>query len=66
MERSLPPAPWREVMKTVLAGLLGVRRRADHEAGSTRLKPWHVIAAGLVAAALFVLILVTVARMVAG
>jgi hypothetical protein len=66
MERSLPPAPWREVVKTVLAGLLGVRRRADHEAGSARLRPWHVIVAGLAAAVLFVLILVIVARMVAG
>ncbi len=24
MERSLPPAPWLDVVKTVLAGLLGV------------------------------------------
>jgi hypothetical protein len=66
MERSLSPAPWLEVVKTVLAGMLGVRRRADHEAGSVRLKPWHVIVAGIIAAALFVLTLITVVRVVLG
>ena len=66
MERSLRPAPWREVVKTVLAGMLGVRRRVDHEAGSGRLKPWHVIFAGVIAAVLFVLTLIAVVRVVLG
>lgn len=66
MEGCLPRAPWREVVKTVLAGLLGVRRRADHDTGSARVKPWHLIVAGLVAAALFVLSLITVVRVVLG
>jgi len=66
MERSLPPAPWFDVVKTVLAGLLGVRRRADHESGSARVKPWHLIVAGIIAAALFVLTLITVVRVVLG
>ncbi len=66
MEHRLAPAPWLEVAKTVLAGLLGVRRRADHESGSARLKPWHLIVAGLIAAVLFVLTLITVVRVVLG
>lgn len=66
MERSLTPAPWFDVVKTVLAGLLGVRRRADHESGSARIKPWQVIVAGVIAAALFVLTLIAVVRVVVG
>ncbi len=66
MERTLRQAPWLEVAKTVLAGLLGVRRRADHEKASVRIRPLHVIVAGVIAAALFVLTLVAVVRVVLG
>lgn len=59
-------ASWLEVAKTVLAGLLGVRRRADHDRASLRVRPHHVIIAGLLAAALFVLTLVAVVRAVLG
>ena len=53
-------------LKTVLAGMLGVRRRADHESQSASLNPRHVIIAAAVVAVLFVLTLVAIARFVVG
>jgi hypothetical protein len=41
-----------------------VRRRADHEQETTRIKPLHIIIAGIIAAALFILTLITIVRMV--
>ena len=55
-----------DVVKTVLAWFFGVRRRATHDAQSARIRPAHVIVVGLVAAALFVMTLVGVVRLVAG
>lgn len=52
-----------EVAKTVLFGLIGIRRKADHE--RVPLRPLQVIVAGIVLAALFVFTLVTVVRIVA-
>lgn len=43
-----------QVLKAVFWSFLGIRRRRDYEADSVELKPQQVIAAGLVAAALFV------------
>ena len=51
-------------IKTVFFGFLGVRRKTDHESAS--LNPVHVIIAGLVAAVLFILTLVTIVRFVVG
>jgi len=51
-------------VKTVLSGLIGVRRKADHE--SERVNPVHVIAAGVALAVLFVFALITIVRIVAG
>ena len=53
-----------ETLKTVLAGMLGVRRKSDHESAS--LNPVHVIIAGVVLAVLFVFTLVAIVRFVAG
>ena len=53
-----------EVAKTVLFGALGIRRRADHERETRALKPVYLIVAGLVFAALFILTLVLVVRIV--
>jgi hypothetical protein len=53
-----------ETLKAVLAGMLGVRRKTDHESAS--LNPVHVIIAGVVVAVLFVLTLVTIVRFVVG
>ncbi len=46
-----------DAFKAVFWSFLGVRRRADYEADTERLKPQHLIAAGIVAAAAFVLAL---------
>lgn len=55
-----------DTLKTVLAGLLGVRAKADHERESASLNPLQVIIAGVAAVALFVLMLVTIVRFVVG
>src|SRR6185437_5467817 len=46
-----------DAFKAVFWSFLGVRRRADYEADTQRLKPQHVIAAGIVVAAVLVLAL---------
>lgn len=53
-----------DVAKTVLFGALGIRRKADHERETQAVKPVYLIVAGLVFAALFVLTLITVVRIV--
>jgi hypothetical protein len=51
-------------VKTVLSGMIGIRRKADHE--QARLSAVQVVVAGVVLAALFVFTLVTIVRIVAG
>jgi hypothetical protein len=53
-----------DVAKTVLHGLIGVRRKADHE--SVRITPLQVIVAAVVLVALFILTLLTIVRIVVG
>lgn len=53
-----------QVIKAVLWSFLGIRRRSEHEADAVRLKPAHVIVAGLLLAALFVLALIMVVKVV--
>jgi hypothetical protein len=50
-------------MKAVLWSFFGVRRRSDHEA-DTQLNPLHLIAAAIIAAAVFIAVLVVVVHMV--
>jgi len=57
----------RTLFKTVLAvaaSFFGVRGSKEHEADMAQLKPLHVIAVGIAMAAMFVLSLVFVVRMV--
>jgi len=54
----------KRAFKAVFWGFLGVRRGAEYEADTKRLKPQHVIAAGLVSAAVFVLLLFGVVKLV--
>jgi len=57
----------RSLFKTVLAvaaSFFGVRGSKEHEADMVQLKPLHVIAVGIAMAAMFVLSLVFVVRMV--
>lgn len=51
-----------EVIKTVLSGAIGIRRKADAE--RTPLNPVHVVIAAVVFVILFILTLVTVVRIV--
>ena len=53
--------------RTVLAvvwSFLGIRRRADYAKDVEQLNPIHLIAAGIVGAALFVIVLVLLVRWV--
>jgi len=51
-------------MRAVLWSFFGVRRRSEYEKDAVRLNPVFVIIAGIGAAALFVLALLLVVRMV--
>ena len=53
-----------DVAKTVLHGLIGVRRKSDHE--SVRITPLQVIVAAIVLVALFIFTLLTIVRIVVG
>lgn len=53
-----------QAFKAVFWSFLGVRKRANYETDSETLKPQHVIAAGLVGALLFVLMLFAVVKIV--
>jgi hypothetical protein len=53
-----------DAFKAVFWSFLGVRRKADYAADVEKLKPHHVIIAGLVAAAAFVLILFGIVKLV--
>ena len=53
-----------DVVKTVLFGAMGIRRKADHERQTQPVKPVYLIVGGVVFAALFVLTLITIVRIV--
>ena len=54
----------KNAFKAVFWSFFGVRRRSEYEADTQRLKPQHVIAAGLVSAAVFVLVLFGIVQLV--
>jgi hypothetical protein len=56
------PAGALDVAKTVLYGLIGIRRKADHE--RVQIRPLQVIVAAIVLVALFIFTLLTVVRLV--
>ena len=47
---------------TVLSAFVGIRRKGDHDAAVSSLTPLQVIITGVVAAALFVITLLVVVR----
>jgi hypothetical protein len=53
-----------DVVKTVLFGAMGIRRRADHDRQTQPVNPVYLIVGGVVFAALFVLTLIAVVRIV--
>ena len=50
--------------KAVFWSFFGVRKRSDYEADTQRLKPQHVIAAGIVSALVVVVLLFAVVKLV--
>jgi preprotein translocase subunit Sec61beta len=57
-------ASFAEVAKAVLWSFFGVRKKKDYERDSVSISPVQVIVAGLIGAALFVLALVMVVKLV--
>jgi len=54
----------KEAFTAVFWGFFGVRKGSDYEADAKRLKPQHVIAAGLVSAVILVLVLFGIVKLV--
>lgn len=54
----------KDAFKAVFWSFFGVRRRSEYDADAQKLKPQHVIAAGLVSAVVFVLVLFGVVKLV--
>ena len=55
-----------QTMRAVAWSFLGIRRRADYAKDVAQLNPIHVVVAGIIGAALFVLALVLLVRWVVG
>ena len=53
-----------DAFKAVFWSFVGVRKQAEYEADAKRIKPQHVIAAGLVSALAFVLVLMGIVKWV--
>ncbi len=60
------PASVLQTFRAVAWSFFGVRRSADHAQDVQKLNPLHVVVAGVVSAALFVLALVLLVRWVIG
>jgi len=57
-------ATWAEVVPVVLASFFGVRKRGAMRKDAVRVRPHQVVVAGLAAAALFVLVLLLLVRVI--
>ena len=53
-----------DAFKAVFWSFFGVRKRSDYESDTQRLKPQHVIVAGVVSAAAFVMVLFAIVKLV--
>ena len=62
MEAVVQKASFLATVKTVLAGAIGIRRKADHE--SAPLRPAHLIIAAIIFLLLFIFTLLTIVRFV--
>jgi len=55
-----------KLLKAVFWSFFGVRRRADLENDAAQLNPLHLIAAGVIGAVLFIVLLLVIVRAVVG
>jgi hypothetical protein len=62
MEALMKPASFLDTVKTVLWGMIGIRRKADHD--RTELNPVHVIALAVIFVILFILTLRFIVSMI--
>lgn len=53
-----------QTMRAVLWSFIGLRKGAEHESDMARLNPVHVVIAGVIAAAVFIAILIMIVRVV--
>lgn len=53
-----------QTMRAVLWSFIGLRKGAEHERDMAKLNPVHVVIAGVIAAAVFIAILITIVRVV--
>ena len=63
-EPAAPRAGFLRVLAAVFSSFLGIRRKASGERDMVTIKPVHVIVAGLLGAAIFIAILVTLVTMI--
>ncbi|KLU22712.1 membrane protein [Caballeronia mineralivorans PML1(12)] len=64
-QKPAPKSSFLRLLKAVFWSFFGVRRRRDLESDAT-LNPLHLIAAGIIGAALFIVVLLVVVRAVVG
>jgi len=62
MEAALRKATFLDTVKTVLSGLVGIRRKSDAE--RVELNPLHVVIVAVVLVAIFIATLITIVRIV--
>jgi hypothetical protein len=59
-----PRVGFAQTVRAVLWSFLGVRRQSDYERDANRLNPVYIIVTGVVAAALFVIVLIVIVNLV--
>jgi len=57
-------ASFRATLKAVLWSFFGVRKKSGYEQDAAQLNPVHVVIAGVLAAVIFVVVLLSVVKMV--
>jgi hypothetical protein len=62
MQAVAQKASFLDTMKTVLAGAVGIRRKADHERAT--INPVHLVIAAVIFVVLFIFTLLTIVRIV--
>lgn len=64
VDRADGKASFAQTVRAVLWSFVGLRKGSEHESDMARLNPVHVIIAGLIAAAVFVAVLIAIVRVV--